>query len=65
MTPAWQRTRTSEQEPASLVHGPRSRAVVAALIVLAASPDHRDRADAWCSLAGFAEVPETGESGEK
>jgi hypothetical protein len=34
------------------------RAVVAALIALAESPDYRDRADAGRSLAGFAEMPE-------
>ncbi|WP_326835277.1 hypothetical protein VSH64_10175 [Amycolatopsis rhabdoformis] len=34
------------------------RAVVAALIRLAESPDHRDRAEAGRGLAGFAERPE-------
>ncbi|MFJ9778759.1 hypothetical protein ACIRSS_04195 [Amycolatopsis sp. NPDC101161] len=34
------------------------RAVVAALIELARSPDYRDRADAGRSLASFAEMPE-------
>jgi len=34
------------------------RAAVAALIRLAESPDYRDRADAGCSLATFAEMPE-------
>ena len=34
------------------------RAAVAALSALATSPDHHDRADAGCALAGLAEVPE-------
>jgi hypothetical protein len=34
------------------------RAAVAALVALAASPHYRDRADAGCALAGFAELPE-------
>jgi hypothetical protein len=34
------------------------RAVVAALIELAGSPDYRDRADAGRGLASFAEMPE-------
>ncbi|AOS63963.1 hypothetical protein [Actinoalloteichus hymeniacidonis] len=37
------------------------RAVVTALIRLSASTDHRDRADAGHSLAGFAEMPEARE----
>ncbi|MEU8415792.1 hypothetical protein AB0C24_23650 [Amycolatopsis japonica] len=37
------------------------RAVVAALITLAGSPDYRDRADAGRGLANFAEMPEAGE----
>ncbi|MEU8663818.1 hypothetical protein [Actinoplanes philippinensis] len=37
-------------------------AAVAALIGLAGSPDHRDRADAGRSLASFAEVPGAGEA---
>jgi hypothetical protein len=35
-------------------------AVVTALIGLAESPDHRDRADAGRGLASFAEIPEAG-----
>lgn len=46
-------------------YGPMSnearRAVVAALITLAGSPDYRDRADAGRGLANFAEMPEAGE----
>lgn len=34
------------------------RGVVAALAVLAGSPDHRDRADAGRVLGSFAEIPE-------
>jgi hypothetical protein len=34
------------------------RAAVAGLVGLAASPDHRDRADAGRALASFAEMPE-------
>ncbi len=37
------------------------RAAVAALIGLAGSPDHRDRADAGRGLASFAEMPEARE----
>ncbi|GAA1268321.1 hypothetical protein [Saccharothrix xinjiangensis] len=36
-------------------------AVVEALVELARSPDHRDRADAGRGLAGFAEMPEARE----